>query len=119
MIFIIIFSMGFRENLKKQLVFTDMQVKELAVRSGVKKETIASYLSIRNQIPSAENAVKIARTLGVSVEFLVTGHEPAPDRSFVSLKPNLVPLVKYAIQLDAADVDLVSALAGRLMEKKN
>jgi transcriptional regulator with XRE-family HTH domain len=63
----------FRENLKEALIFQDMQVKELAALSGVKKRTLDNYLRENGAEPSAENAVKIARVLGVSVEYLVTG----------------------------------------------
>jgi len=67
--------MGFRENLKAELAFVDMRVKELANLSGVKKQTIDSYLREDNYTPSVENAINIARVLGVSVEYLVTGEE--------------------------------------------
>ena len=67
--------MGFRENLKKELQFTGMYVKELAARSGIKKQTIDSYLNVHSSMPSADAAVAIARALGVSVEYLVTGKE--------------------------------------------
>jgi transcriptional regulator with XRE-family HTH domain len=67
--------MGFRENLKEQLSFSGMYVKELSALSGVKKQTIDSYLNTHNCTPSADAAVAIARALGVSVEFLVNGHE--------------------------------------------
>jgi transcriptional regulator with XRE-family HTH domain len=67
--------MGFRENLKEQLSFSGMYVKELSALSGVKKQTIDSYLNSHNCMPSADAAVAIARALGVSVEFLVTGRE--------------------------------------------
>jgi transcriptional regulator with XRE-family HTH domain len=67
--------MGFRENLKAELTYTDMKVKELVALSGVKKPTIDSYLRENNYTPSVENAVLIARALGVSVEYLVTGKE--------------------------------------------
>jgi len=67
--------MGFRENLKEQLSFSGMYVKELAVLSGVKKQTIDSYLNTQNCMPSADIAVAIAKALGVSVEYLVTGME--------------------------------------------
>jgi len=67
--------MGFRENLKEQLCFSGMYVKELAALSGLKKQTIDSYLNIHNSMPSAEAAVAIARVLGVSVEYLVTGND--------------------------------------------
>jgi transcriptional regulator with XRE-family HTH domain len=67
--------MGFKENLKEQLSFSGMYVKELAALSGVKKQTIDSYLNTHNCMPSADAAVAIARALGVSVEYLVTGKE--------------------------------------------
>ena len=67
--------MGFKENLKDQLNFSGMYVKELAALSGVKKQTIDSYLNVNSCMPSAEAAVAIARVLDVSVEYLVTGQE--------------------------------------------
>jgi len=65
--------MGFKENLKEQLSFSGMYVKELAALSGVKKQTIDTYLNVHNCMPSADAAVAIAQALGVSVEYLVTG----------------------------------------------
>jgi transcriptional regulator with XRE-family HTH domain len=67
--------MGFKENLKAELTYQDMLVKELAALSGVNKFSINNYLNARGQVPSAEAAVKIARVLGVSVEYLVMGEE--------------------------------------------
>ena len=67
--------MGFKENLKEQLSFSGMYVKELALLSGVKKQTIDSYLNIHGCMPSADAAVAIAKVLGVSVEYLVTGKD--------------------------------------------
>jgi transcriptional regulator with XRE-family HTH domain len=67
--------MGFKENLKEQLSFSGMYVKELARLSGVKKQTIDSYLNVNCCMPSADAAVAIAQALGVSVEYLVTGRE--------------------------------------------
>jgi transcriptional regulator with XRE-family HTH domain len=67
--------MGFKENLKEQLSFSGMYVKELAALSGVKKQTIDTYLNVHNCMPSADAAVAIAQALGVSVEYLVTGKD--------------------------------------------
>lgn len=69
--------MGFKENLKIELNYKGMTVKELAFASGVNKRTIDQYLSAAAKMPSAENAVKIATALGVSVEYLVTGKNSA------------------------------------------
>jgi transcriptional regulator with XRE-family HTH domain len=64
--------MSFSENLKTQLLLSEMQVKELAVQAGIKKHTIDGYLRTGGCMPSAANAVKIARVLGVTVEELVS-----------------------------------------------
>ena len=69
--------MGFKENLKDELKYQGMIVKELADKSGVPKGTIDHYLAEKYTAPIAENAVKIAQALGVTVEYLVTGKPPA------------------------------------------
>ncbi len=66
-------SKTFRENLREELDYQDMKVKELAVATGIPKPTLDCYLSARQVIPPADIAVKIAQTLNVSVEYLVTG----------------------------------------------
>jgi len=82
--------MGFRENLKAELAYSDMRVKELAALSGVKKQTIDSYLREDSYTPSVENAVCIARALGVSVEYLVTGEEINPKTIQYPIEARLV-----------------------------
>ena len=67
--------MGFRENLKSELAYLDMPVKELAAKSGINKHTIDHWLSAKGKIPSLDKGVKIAQALGVSVEYLVTGED--------------------------------------------
>ena len=66
--------MGFKENLKLELIYSGMLVKELATLSGVNKRTIENYLNTHNSIPSADAAVRIANALGVTVEYLITGN---------------------------------------------
>jgi len=83
--------MGFKENLKSELAYSGMMVKELASISGVNKRTIDNYLNTHNTMPSADAAVRIASALGVTVEYLITGHEqqergpspPLPDSRVV------------------------------------
>jgi transcriptional regulator with XRE-family HTH domain len=64
--------MSFNQNLKTQLLLSEMQVKELAIQTGIKKHTIDGYLRTGGCIPSAVNAVKLAKALGVTVEELVS-----------------------------------------------
>ena len=67
--------MGFKENLKSELYYSGLLVKELAAKSKVNKHSIDNYLNKRGQLPSVEAAFRIAQALNVSVEYLVTGNE--------------------------------------------
>jgi len=67
--------MGFKENLKSELKYSGMMVKELSAITGIKRHTLDNYLNTHNSIPNAVGAVKIAKALGVSVEYLVTGRD--------------------------------------------
>lgn len=71
--------MGFKENLKSELDYKGMLVKELAIKTGIKRNTIDNYLSTHNAIPNAEIAVKIAQALGTTVEYLITGKDSQQD----------------------------------------
>jgi len=109
--------MGFRENLKSQLDYSGMLVKELAARSGIKKKTIDSYLGNHSSTPSVENAVSIAKALGVSVEFLVTGGDIIKDRTISSLHSNIQELILISERLSPKDRLIILNLA-RLMQGK-
>lgn len=63
----------FKENLRDELNFQGMTVKELAAKTGLVKGSLDNYLGVRASIPPADVAVKIAKALNVSVEYLVTG----------------------------------------------
>jgi transcriptional regulator with XRE-family HTH domain len=99
--------MGFGENLKAELANADMLVKELAALSGVKKQTIDSYLRENSYTPSVVAAVNIARALGVSVEYLVMGKETQKDKSHSSLHYELRSLIKSLEQLNREDQKIV------------
>lgn len=78
----------FRENLREELDYQDMKVKELAVATGIPKPTLDCYLSARQVIPPADIAVKIAQALNVSVEYLVTGKdEKSKSPTFIQINP--------------------------------
>jgi transcriptional regulator with XRE-family HTH domain len=88
--------MGFRENLKAELEYSGMLVKELAAASGLKKHTIDNYLSIRGRMPAADVAENLARALGVSVEYLVTGEDSAVRPAPKTLSPEVRLLARIA-----------------------
>ena len=104
--------MGFRENLKQELIFNGLMVKELAAISGVKKRALDTYLQYENaSIPPADTAVKIARALGVTVEYLVTGDEP-------DLPSDVRLVVRNLLRLGVKDRKVVAILVKALLDKK-
>jgi len=92
--------MGFKENLKSELAYSGMLVKELVAKSGVSKHSVDNYLNARGQIPSVEAGVKIAQALGVSVEFLVTGTEEKHTQKAQKLSRDALIIAQLAEQLD-------------------
>jgi transcriptional regulator with XRE-family HTH domain len=81
-------------------MYSGMLVKELAALSGVNKSSIDNYLNKREQTPSVESAVKIAKALGVSVEYLVTGEENAQKDVDLRLSNETRIIARFSEQLD-------------------
>lgn len=73
--FDMLMQMAFRERLREEIEFKGMLVKEVAAAAGISTSTFLSYIDARGVLPNVETAVRIAQTLGVSVEYLVTGLE--------------------------------------------
>jgi transcriptional regulator with XRE-family HTH domain len=107
--------MGFRENLKSELVYRGMLVKELSALSGISRHTLDNYLNVRENIPTAVNAVKIARVLNVSVEYLVTGQENLQNKS--SMSSEIDTFVQIVKQLDESDRKMLYGIAQLFKDK--
>lgn len=90
--------MSFRENLKKELFYNDIKTKELARKINVPYTTTLAYLDKRGVMPNAEIAVRIAKVLNVSVEYLVTGKEEVKDSDFIK-NPVLNPMIDELLSL--------------------
>jgi len=108
--------MGFKENLKSELAYSGMLVKELAAKSGVNKFSINNYLNARGQIPSVEAGVRIAQALNVSVEYLVMGKETKKDKWINSLEPDTRLLLKSLDPLNSEDRKIIIKNALNLIE---
>jgi len=62
-------------RLRSEIDYIGLNHKEFAAKVGIKKRALDAYLGVQQSMPPADVAVKIAYTLGVSVEYLVTGNE--------------------------------------------
>ena len=101
-------QMGFRENLKSELIYKDMLVKELAAKAGISHHTLNNYLNVREHIPTLDIAVKIARALGVSVEYLATGTE-SPHAN-IPMNSEIISLVQNYNLLNEVDRRIINEL---------
>jgi transcriptional regulator with XRE-family HTH domain len=103
--------MGFRENLKSELEYNDMRIKELAALSGVQKRAIDNYLRNTNTaMPAADAAVKIANALGVTVEFLVMGDEQQTP-------PEIRKITRNLYKVSVRDRKLIEDLLDSMVER--
>ena len=100
--------MGFKENLKSELLYQDMLVKELAVRTGISRHTLDNYLNVRENMPTADVAVKIAQVLGVTVEYLVTGDENFAEKSMLGIE--IRALIQNFKHLSEDDRKMITAI---------
>ena len=107
--------MGFKENLKAELAYKDILVKELAELSGVSRRTIDNYLRENGSIPSADAAVRLAKALGVTVEYLITGNEQK-EINKLPLSPDPRIILKNLELLNRRDRKIVLTLINSLKE---
>jgi len=108
--------MAFRENLKSELSYKGILVKELASITGISKKTLDNYLNARGYVPSADVAVRIAHALGVTVEYLVTGEEITPAKT--SQGPEIKELIQDFKRLDEENRKLIKAIIQLLKVKE-
>ncbi len=107
--------MSFKDNLKDELTYQGILVKELSAKTGIAKRTIDNYLRSNESQPTAENAVKIAKALNVTVEYLVTGKNDNTKQSdFLDIELPLCKkyyrLIKKLETLEEESVKQIEAL---------
>lgn len=111
--------MDFRSRLRDQIEYCGLLDKEVAARAGITKRAVDSYVGSRGCMPSAEIAVRLARVLGVTVEYLVTGkdnriNEHLQNPSYCAenpFTPEEKRLLKSFKSLNARDKKLLLSIA--------
>ena len=85
---------SFADRLREEIEYIGISQRELAEKAGIKKRALDMYLGYRASMPPADVAVRIAKVLNVTVEYLVTGehgktivvHEPVQPKIEQDLK---------------------------------
>jgi transcriptional regulator with XRE-family HTH domain len=113
--------MPFAENLRSELDYRGLIVKQLSAKTGVNIHTLNHYLSGKKSMPPADVAVKIAAALGVSVEYLVTGKvsNASIDMSnYLQFRTVLDKLRIIPEEVRAPIIAMIETAAEREREKK-
>jgi transcriptional regulator with XRE-family HTH domain len=102
---------NFRQNLRDELAYQDLTVKELAAKSGVAKAALDCYVGKQASVPPATTAVKIARALGVSVEYLVSGQKERHEEIIVPSSSRVRAMLQIFENLDKEGQDIMVGIA--------
>ena len=106
--------MTFTERLRDEIEYRGISQKELAERAGIKKRAFDMYVGLQESMPPADVAVRIAQTLGISVEYLVTGKEVNRTETLSADDRKLLEVFR---NLDSRDRSVVIKLAQILSER--
>ncbi|GHT80299.1 transcriptional regulator [Spirochaetia bacterium] len=101
-------EINFKKNLRAELDYLDLTVKELSAQTGIAKGTLDCYLGQRESMPPADIAVKIANVLGVSVEYLVTGKY---EKTIPTYNPAIRSIIQIILELNDKDNETLLGLA--------
>ena len=104
--------MTFRDRLREEIELSGLLDKEVAAKSGITKRTMDSYVGSRACMPAADVAVRLAQTLGVSVEYLVTGADCAAPITVSDVQTQ--KLVRAFTNLSKRDKALLLSLASTM-----
>ncbi|MCQ2602069.1 MAG: helix-turn-helix domain-containing protein [Treponema sp.] len=92
--------MGFKENLKEAMYCKNLTTIQLAAMTGINSGTISSYLKTKNSMPPVDKALKLAKALDVSVDFLVNGFEEKTESSIQQKSPFSIDVFRIAKKMD-------------------
>jgi len=104
----------FADRLREEIEYIGISQKELAERAGIKKRALDMYVGYRESMPPADVAVRLAKVLQVSVEYLVTGFDEKREELNHYYKMMLSDLKK----LNDAEIQTVGIMIHALADKE-
>lgn len=110
--------MSFRERLKEEIAYQGLQLKEVAAKADISKRTLDTYVDKRERMPAADVAVKLAKALNVTAEYLVTGDDGKNENSrAVVLYHKYEKIITLLEKLDGNDINYVEAMIEGIVTK--
>ena len=71
---------SFKDRLVEEISYQGLSKKEFAEKLGINIGTLGMYI-YRGSIPSADLAVKMAKLLNTTTEYLITGSDEPPQKN--------------------------------------
>lgn len=105
--------MTFAERLVYELEKQGKSQRELADYLGTKQSSVNTWV-VRNSIPSAQTALKVAKFLNVSVEYLIDGSQNKPPADACIQK--IIELLRDFEQMDKCRILQIAGLFQQLKE---
>ena len=106
--------MDFKTRLKEEMDYKGIQHKELAAKANIKPRALLTYVASKPSMPPADAAVRIAKALGVSVEYLVTGIDVSQSTESTNIK-EIQEIVKDLSKLDKNDLSKLKKMIHALV----
>lgn len=99
----------FWQNVKDELDYNLITQKELSEKIGISYNTLQSWIT-KDRLPDAEQALKIAKELNTSIEYLITGKAENQN----GINPNLQDMIPKLNHLSNENLKLIGLIAGKL-----
>lgn len=99
--------MDFRTRLREEIEFSGMIDKEVAAKAEISKRAIDSYVGSQGCIPAADVAVRLAKVLNTTVEYLVTGSNSTNNLNNDKTINNIISKLKHFSEKDISIVENV------------
>lgn len=81
---------------------------QLSALTDINSGTISNYLKTKGSMPPVDKALKLAKVLDVSVDFLVNGFESKTESSIQQKSPFSLEVFKIAQKMEGFDKDELS-----------
>lgn len=105
--------MNFWERVDSELKYLGKTRKELAAAVGIDAANISFGIK-RNSVPYADTALKVARFLGVSLDYLLDMSESTTQNS---LNPQISEIENRLRRFSQNDLNAISTVVNALNEK--
>lgn len=105
--------MNFWKKVDSELAYLGKTRKELAAAVGFDATNISFGIK-RNSVPAADTALRVARFLGVSLEYLLDMNEP---ESQSSSNPQIAEIENCLRRFSQSDLNAILAVVNAVNEK--